>query len=120
MVLKYSREEDRQTVEREVEMIVKLRTTLIHDEEYCHSAWTYFDGFRKVSQVWYKTMEEMPEFSNEITYYAINRNEKDRLPFMLTCSSKHDGNFAKDDYRIFTNQEAYLLNDEGKTIERLN
>ena len=104
-------------------MIVKIKTTKLDDERVVDS-WVYFDGFRKVKTIIFKEERFMSmQLRDSINYVAIKEKiignpEKEIIPdsgVMIICTKK-DGT---GEYIIATNQLTYLLNDDGKTIERL-
>lgn len=103
-------------------MIVKIKTTKLDDKKIVCS-WVYFDGFRKIKTIDLEEDNFLSEaLSFDIDYSAIKEkikgsNLKEDIPdsgVIILCTKRDGG-----DYVIATNQQTYLLNDEGKTIERL-
>uniref|UniRef100_A0A6M3KR67 Uncharacterized protein n=1 Tax=viral metagenome TaxID=1070528 RepID=A0A6M3KR67_9ZZZZ len=104
-------------------MIVKLKTTKIDAPSQSQESWAYFDGFRKIKQI-YLTKEYLKTgnlHKEHICDYLVMEKSTDMPTVLLICSLDYNKEcLAKNEYTILTNQQVYLLNDEGKTIERIN
>lgn len=102
-------------------MIVKLCTTEIDAPKVSESSWVYFDGFRKVKSILLKDFDGDKVDVYNSDYGAIDYKDwKQRDTYLLICSLKYTEEVkGKAEYTILTNLKTYLLNDEGKTIERL-
>lgn len=96
----------------------------IIEKQYEHSVWVYFDEFYQVRTI-EKTYEELVKKSQNISDYDYCSVIHDKDGYSLdgiliigqTDKVKSKRWFG---YQIITNQKAYLLNNEGKTIKRLN
>ena len=96
-------------------MIVKLRTDRIDEPKRTElKNWVFFDGFRKV-KVTYVPIKTLYD-SDNINYMMVNSKFKDdTISVMLICTKRDNDT----EYIIGTTEEVYILNDDGKTIERL-
>lgn len=98
-------------------MIVKLDTTKV-DGDRTGRSWVYFDGFRKVKAILLKKDDGIDIYESD--YVVYDYKSKVKGMFLIICSLKYaEAISGKAEYTILTNQTAYLLNDEGKTIERI-
>lgn len=99
-------------------MILKLRTA--------SEGWVYYNISRKI---------QIAPLTKEQFEYGTKNNEADRYEIIeeLTRGKPHsiydaqlteikleDSDKPNGELIIYTNQVAYLLNDEGKTVEKLN
>lgn len=100
-------------------MIIKMRSTETaqivkkgHDDN-AFASWIYFDNFRKVIIKWveYKALKEVCSYD----YGNICDQTADEAGVaILICRNK-----PGDEFTIATTEPTYLLNDNGKTIEKL-
>jgi len=94
-------------------MIVKMRNVNIDGGDKALASWVYFDNFRKVRIKWVKceTVKEVGSYD----YGNICEQTADESGVaLLICRNK-----PGDEFTIATTEPTYLLNDNGKTIERL-
>ncbi len=87
-------------------MILKVR---VHYSDKNETAWAFWDGLQKI--VTYYPKEVPKDLGSYDGVYMPNNPE---VSSCVVCSFEHRGI-----EKVFLVHEAYLLNDDGKTIERL-
>jgi len=76
----------------------------------------FYDGFEKIRYE-YKTSEELEQFDTDATWI----DSRVTLAKGMVIVGRRKPIIGTDpEFTIRTNGEVYLLNDEGKTIERIN
>jgi len=75
------------------------------------NGWIFYDGLTRVH---YDFVDEDSVKDHEVNARWLD--ESDGNAVLLISALKRDGQ----EFAIITNRSTYLLNDEGKTIERLN
>ena len=86
-------------------MILKVKTS--------HSNWTLIDG---ISEVDYMSIYlKASEIKDAYTHVWIPDSFVEGMVKKISCK-KHNNDFIS----ILAEREVFLLNDEGKTIERIN
>ena len=99
-------------------MVIKMRSIeraqiVKKGDDNTFASWIYFDNFRKVRIKWveYKAMKEVCSYD----YGNIDAQTPDEAGVaLLICRNK-----PGDEFTIATTEPTYLLNDNGKTIEKL-
>jgi hypothetical protein len=77
-----------------------------------------YDGFRRVRYQWIANSEEFEKIDTDATWIESSVG---LCKSVLIIGQREDVDKADfDDFSIKTNCTVYLLNNEGKTIERIN
>jgi hypothetical protein len=89
-------------------MIVKIKA---------NKGWLFYDGFEKIHHEGISREQATKIEPNAIWCEDNSECEGSKCPEFIILYASKRGN---EPYSLVTNQITYLLNDEGKTIERLN
>lgn len=102
-------------------MVLKLKCTDNNLKDGEFNEWVYFDEFSKIKTSHFHRKKYL---ENKISYNYCQIDENKFKSDLHECQylvkvTLFDEDFSKD-YQILFNTFGYLLNDQGKTIERLN